>query len=417
MTDEVRIEYMPLSQLVRAPRNPKEHDLGAIAASVKRFGYVAAIVLDEGTGRLVAGHGRLDALQAMKAQGQPAPDRVRVQDGEWLVPVQRGVTFADPDEAEAYLVADNRTVELGGWDEGILTELLSDLAAQKRLEGTGFDEDDLDALLGELHYEEGLDVPANALPNPRELPLDLVYTLQGADATCCLAVRAGLQYGVQSGGYRLCPYVGYMRGAHKVTFVDNDYFNYNHSVHLAAVKDLAPRYATVRDIMDTDQCKQAGIEFYSLAQILDWAQELEQFAEHVIVIPKYDCLDEIPERFILGYSVPTSHGGTPLPVSAFAGRRVHLLGGSWPAQLAHMAQLGDDVISLDTNYVQRQAQEWGQYIEMHGEPHQLKGEGFGYVTNPRYVALALSFGAMGAMLHELYPQSQKPAQAKQGQET
>ena len=149
-----RIEYMPLSKLVRAPRNPKDHDLGAIHNSISRFNFVAPLIIDETSGKLVAGHGRLDALQAMKAQGQPVPERITVEDGEWLVPVVRGVAFADPQEAEAYLVADNRTTELGGWDESMLAEVLSDLAAEDALDGTGFDGEDLDAILANLQPPE-----------------------------------------------------------------------------------------------------------------------------------------------------------------------------------------------------------------------------------------------------------------------
>lgn len=143
----LRIEYMPLSELVRAPRNPKEHHVQAIAESVERFGYVSPLILDDATGKLVAGHGRLDALQAMKAQGRAAPERVQVHDGEWLVPVVRGVSFGNAAEAEAYLVADNRTTELGGWDEVVLADVLSDLAAQETLEGTGWDSEEVDNLI------------------------------------------------------------------------------------------------------------------------------------------------------------------------------------------------------------------------------------------------------------------------------
>ena len=82
MSDEIRIEYMPLSKLVRAPRNAKTHDLQAIAESMQRFGYVASVIVDDATGRLVAGHGRLDTLQSLKAQGQPPPDRIRVNGDE-----------------------------------------------------------------------------------------------------------------------------------------------------------------------------------------------------------------------------------------------------------------------------------------------------------------------------------------------
>ena len=71
-------------------------------------------------------------------------------DGEWLIPVIRGTEFESEEEAEGYLVADNRSVELGGWDETVLSQVLADFAAHDALEGTGFDGDDLDALLRDL---------------------------------------------------------------------------------------------------------------------------------------------------------------------------------------------------------------------------------------------------------------------------
>jgi DNA modification methylase len=73
-------------------------------------------------------------------------------DGDWLVPVVRGVAFNSDAEIEAYLVADNRLTILGGWNEPELASLLQDLAAQDTalLEATGYDADDLQALLDEL---------------------------------------------------------------------------------------------------------------------------------------------------------------------------------------------------------------------------------------------------------------------------
>jgi len=147
---ELRVEYADLGSLVRAPRNPKEHDVGLLRASLGRFGFVTPILLDDATGRIVAGHGRLDALQQLKATGGSPPERVRVEDGRWLVPVIRGVAFASPVEAESYLVADNQTTILGGWDEARLADLLADLAAQQALAGTGFDAADVDALLRDV---------------------------------------------------------------------------------------------------------------------------------------------------------------------------------------------------------------------------------------------------------------------------
>lgn len=153
MTDELRIDYLPLSELKRHPRNPKDHDIGAISRSVNRFGFTAPVILDERTGYLAAGHGRIDTLAQLKAQGKQPPANVKTdKKGEWLVPVVRGHGFNSDAEVEAYLVADNRLTSLGGWNEPELAALLQDLAAEDEalLEVTGYDGDDLQALIDAL---------------------------------------------------------------------------------------------------------------------------------------------------------------------------------------------------------------------------------------------------------------------------
>ncbi|MBI4460061.1 MAG: hypothetical protein HY648_08395, partial [Acidobacteria bacterium] len=137
---EVRVDYLPLSSLKPARRNPKKHEIDTVLASMGRFGYVAPMILDERTGRLVAGHGRLESLKKAKLEGKHPPGRIRIQNGEWLVPVIRGVAFADDSEAEAYLLADNQTTILGGWDVEELKEILASLEADGGLEGTGFED-------------------------------------------------------------------------------------------------------------------------------------------------------------------------------------------------------------------------------------------------------------------------------------
>jgi hypothetical protein len=37
---ETRIEYRVLDDVVEAERNPKDHDLGAVITSIRRFGFV-----------------------------------------------------------------------------------------------------------------------------------------------------------------------------------------------------------------------------------------------------------------------------------------------------------------------------------------------------------------------------------------
>ncbi|GGR68073.1 hypothetical protein GCM10008959_32690 [Deinococcus seoulensis] len=142
----LRIEYLPLADLTRWPGNPKEHADGAIAASISRFGFRDPLAIDETTGRLIAGHGRLSVLERAHAAGQPAPQFVQVRDdGMWLIPVTRGGSFADESEASAYLIAHNRTSELGGWNEDLLAGMLGSLDDSLRAVA-GFD---LDAFVQE----------------------------------------------------------------------------------------------------------------------------------------------------------------------------------------------------------------------------------------------------------------------------
>lgn len=386
----------PADQFQANPLNYRKHpqrQRDAVNGSLRELGWIAAVVENVQTGNLIDGHERV--WQALKNN----------EDVPYLQ-----VDLTEAEERLALAIFDPIT-NMAETDAAILDELLQDV-------NTG--EAALQELLATLATDAGLysanvdfGVDKNAKPNPRKLPLDVIYTLQGADATCCLAVRAGLKYGIQSPRSTICPYCSRGDEAHAVTFIDNNYFDYNHDAHVKMCADHRPKYATVRDVMTPEQCEKDKIKYYSLGEILDFATEIEQYVENVIFIPKYDCLDQIPEKYMLGYSVPTSHGGTPLPPEMFKGRRVHLLGGSWKAQLAHMAILGDDVMSVDNNHVHNISR-WAQYVDPEGETHVLTDVGFPWATNPRYVALALSFGAIGAKVNELYGGFRKPAEIQNG---
>ena len=69
------------------------------------------------------------------------------------------VEFKSDEEAQAYLLADNRLVELGGWDTAKLLEELEELAKNSTLEGTGFDEGDIQQMYDEMEAKvgEGID--------------------------------------------------------------------------------------------------------------------------------------------------------------------------------------------------------------------------------------------------------------------
>ena len=156
--DPRAIVYTDLDDLPPAARNAKAHNLEAIKTSMREWGFTTPVLVDERTGRLVAGHGRTAALREVRDRGGDPPDGVRVEDDRWLVPVVRGWASDSDMHAEAYVIADNRLTEIGGWDERILAEMLEDVAADSLglLEATGYTGDDLDALLASVQGAEGL---------------------------------------------------------------------------------------------------------------------------------------------------------------------------------------------------------------------------------------------------------------------
>jgi DNA modification methylase len=171
---------MPLSAITPAPRNPKDHHGPAIRASIERFGLADLPVLDERTGRLVSGHGRLEQAQAMHAAGQTPPDGIDIDPatGEWRMPVVRGWRSPSDIEAAAYLVAANHTTTLGGWDDAGLAELLTELndADPDLFAVTGFTDEDLAALVADEPDEgggggQGAEGDPDAVPPPPKDPV------------------------------------------------------------------------------------------------------------------------------------------------------------------------------------------------------------------------------------------------------
>lgn len=141
------IEYVPLATIGAAPRNPKQHAANDIRASIDRFGLGELPLIDERTGRLVAGHGRLDDIAERRRAGQDPPDGVQVDEaGDWLVPVIKGWRSRSDAEAEAYLIASNKLTTKGGWDDAELSEMLTDLNGTDLFELTGFTEAELAGL-------------------------------------------------------------------------------------------------------------------------------------------------------------------------------------------------------------------------------------------------------------------------------
>jgi hypothetical protein len=169
-------EYLRLDALVPAERNPKTHDLPGNVSSLNRFGAAGALAqLDERTGRMVGGHGRREALIHMKSIGDPIPKGVMVdEDGEWLIPVERGWRSANDLEAEAMIVALNQLTTAGGWHMVSLAEILEDIATTDAtlLDSIGFVADDIDNLINRVDPETFLNLETTIDPPSRKTDRD-----------------------------------------------------------------------------------------------------------------------------------------------------------------------------------------------------------------------------------------------------
>jgi DNA modification methylase len=170
MESTLRIEYEPIESAKLAVGNPKSHDLPLIKASIQRWGFAELAVVNEKTGRLVAGHGRREALVELQRSGAPLPGNIRQDEqGRWLWPVVRGVSFRNQAEADGYLVAVNRSVMAGGWDADRLAKLLDGVRAKTDLVGTGFTSKELDRMLSKAKVSA---VEQQGEPDAGELPTE-----------------------------------------------------------------------------------------------------------------------------------------------------------------------------------------------------------------------------------------------------
>jgi DNA modification methylase len=133
-----------VAALVPNARNARTHSdvqIGQLMASIREGGWTIPVLVDE-AGSIIAGHGRVLAAQRMGLVDVPTM-------------VARGWSEA---QKRAYLIADNKLTENGGWDDAMLRVELNDLVAM------GFD-----AMLTGFSAQE---VDALATDPPGDLPAD-----------------------------------------------------------------------------------------------------------------------------------------------------------------------------------------------------------------------------------------------------
>ncbi len=167
----------------------------------------------------------------------------------------------------------------------------------------------------------------------------LIFCADGNPAFARAAVEAGWLYGAR------LPATVYER----VYFADQDWKNPDMDTYISALKEHRPTVATVLDWEREEQWP----------DVTRWAEAAASVVQRLVIIPKViGRLDTIPAsvrgcEVVLGYSVPTSYGASPVPLWEFGRRPVHLLGGS-PQRQMELAQYLN-VVSADGNMPHQQA--------------------------------------------------------------
>jgi DNA modification methylase len=141
--DELRV---PIGSVRGYGRNPRRGDVAAIKRSLEVNGQYRPIVVNRRTTEVLAGNHTWLAAREL----------------EWP---EIAATFVDVDEEEAarIVLADNRTAELGGYDD---TELAALLASLPGLEGSGWQDRELERLLARIE-KDGVDAARDTEPGPR----------------------------------------------------------------------------------------------------------------------------------------------------------------------------------------------------------------------------------------------------------
>lgn len=140
MAKTTEMVEVALSSLKPYERNAKLHpteQIERLKESIREFGFISPCLIDS-ENNIIAGHGRVEAAKSLGLESVPC---VYVE----------GLTDA---QRRAYILADNRLTEMGGWDMDIVSQEVEWLRSEGfNIDVTGFTADDI--LFDEIDF--GLD--------------------------------------------------------------------------------------------------------------------------------------------------------------------------------------------------------------------------------------------------------------------
>jgi ParB-like chromosome segregation protein Spo0J len=138
-----RRKVKDLAPYAKNARTHSEEQIEQIARAIEQWGWTVPCLVDE-KGGLIAGHGRVLAAKQLGLDEVP-------------VVVARGWSKA---QKRAYVLADNKLTENGGWDDDLLKVEIGELQGEGfDLTLTGFSMDEIGELLGETAADGIEDAP------------------------------------------------------------------------------------------------------------------------------------------------------------------------------------------------------------------------------------------------------------------
>ena len=135
-------EMAPAESLTTHPENPRVGNIAAIRESIRANGFYGACVVQRSTGHILVGNHRYMAA---------------VEEGIGEIPVM-WLDVGD-EEARRLLIADNRTSDLGAYNDALLISLLTEQNDQGGLDGTAWKPGDVDKLLAALDKDSPTEFP------------------------------------------------------------------------------------------------------------------------------------------------------------------------------------------------------------------------------------------------------------------
>ena len=145
IADDLTTLAYPIEKLKHLDGNPRKGNVEAVKKSYKKFGQRKPIVATK-DGEVISGNHQLTAAKELG----------------WN---KIAVVFTDDDEltAKAFALADNRTADLGTYDDDLLADMLGAVSSNlEMLEATSFTEDDLIKLINaEVVENEIPETPKN----------------------------------------------------------------------------------------------------------------------------------------------------------------------------------------------------------------------------------------------------------------